>query len=106
MLCLHITVTPACRVYISLLHMHVMLPCDTCLYGFSIYLSYGLPCLLHVLLFHVPVFMIIPLFPVTDMDIPDTGQEKLLICDMWEAHIYCSRSRYIVHVILFMLYYS
>ena len=31
---------------------------------------------------------------------------ELLICDMWEAHIYCSRSRYIVHVILFMLYCS
>jgi len=63
--CLHITVTHAC---ISCLHItvthacHVLYPCHTCLYGLSIFLSYGSPCILFVLLFHVPVFMLYDCF--------------------------------------------
>ena len=53
---------PAFHIYLSLLHMHVMLTCDTCLYGFSLFWSYGSPCLLHVLLFHVPAFMLYDCF--------------------------------------------
>ena len=82
--CSHITVTYAHRMGV---HACIV----------SIFLSYGLPCILHVLLFHVTVFVlydwwipvhttciIVPcyrihviwLFPVTDMDIPVTGHES------------------------------
>jgi len=68
----------------------------------SIFLSYGSPCILHVLLFHVPVFMLydcflllIWIFPLLDMRAVDMRYV--------ESHIYCSRfplycSRYIVPV--------
>ena len=103
----HVTATRACHVYISLLHMHVMLPCDSCLYGFSIFLSYGSPWLLHVLLFHAPVFMIydcclllIRVFLLLDMravDMRYVGSSHLL----FPFSVYCSW--YLVHVILFLI---
>ena len=64
----------------------------------SIFLSYGSPCILPVLLFHVPVFLLyacflllIWIFPLLDLRAVDMRYV--------EFHIYCSR--YIVPVILF-----
>ena len=64
MSCLHITVTHACMV--------------------SLFLSYGFPFILHVLLFHViPVFLLYDCFPLLDTWAVD------MRCV--ESHIYCSR---------------
>ena len=56
----------------------------------SLFLSYGFSCILHVLLFHVPVFMLydcflllIWIFPLLDMRAVDTRYV--------ESHSYCSR---------------
>ena len=110
------------HVYILLLHMHVMLPCDTCLlYGFSIFLSHGSPCRLSVLLFHVIRYILYAWFPLLILLIPllDTCSRywygysrywtwELLICYIWTSTsidpvilfpLYCSR--YIVPDILF-----
>ena len=64
----------------------------------SLFLSYGFSCILNVLVFHVPVFMLydcflllIWIFPLLNMRAVDTRYV--------ESHIYCSR--YIVPVILF-----
>jgi len=114
MSCLPITAIRACYVYISLLHMHVMFPCDTCLYGFSIFLSYGSPCILH---------NSCSMFPYSCDTIVSCywyGYScywtwELLICDMWTSTSidpvilfswYCSRSIVLdilfpIHVILF-----
>ena len=67
----HITVTHACMV--------------------SLFLSYGSPCILHVLLFHViPVFLLYDCFPLLILIFP--------LLDTWavdmrcvKSHIYCSR---------------
>ena len=113
MSCLHMTVTPACHVYISLLHMHVMFPCDLCLYSVSILLSYGSPCRLPVLLFHVIRYMLYAWYPLLILLIPllDTCSRywygysrywtwELLTCYMWTSTsidpvilipLYCSR---------------
>ena len=69
----------------------------------SIFLSYGPPCILHVLLYHVTVFMLydcflllIWIFLILDMRAVDMRYV--------ESHIYCSC--YIVPVILFSWYCS
>ena len=97
--CSHITVTYAHRMGV---HACIVF----------IFLSYGLPCILHVLLFHVPVFMIVSCYWY---GYTRYWTWELLICDMWNPTsivpvilfpLYCSRdivpvSRYIVPVILF-----
>ena len=81
MSCLHITVTHVCVV--------------------SIFLSYGSPCLLHVLLFHVPVFMLYDWFLLQWYGYSRYWTWELLICYMWTSTSIVHVSRYIVHVILF-----
>jgi len=97
----HITVTHACMI--------------------SLFLSYGSPFQLPVLLFHVIGYMLYACFPLLILLIPllDTCSRywygcsrywtwEPLICDMWGSHIYCSRfpvycSCYLDHVILFLI---
>ena len=94
--------TTAFHVYISLLHMHVIFlyPCYTCIYGVSILVIWS-P--VHISCIIVPCYRIhvIWLFPVTDMDIPDTGHESCwyVICGL--PHLL-----FPFPVILFMLYCS
>jgi len=96
MLCLHITVTCACHVYLSLLHVHVMLTyhCYTCMSCLHITVTpacYIFLSLFHLQsMFHVPVFMLydcflllIWIFPLLDMRAVDMRYV--------ESHIYCSR---------------
>jgi len=65
----------------------------------SIFLSYGSPCILHVFLFHVPVFMLYDWFLLQWCGYSRYWTWELLICDMWT-------STSIVPVILFLLYCS
>ena len=97
-----------CHVYISLLHVHVMFTyhCYTCMSCLhitvivSLFLSYGFPFILHVLLFHGTIVMLydcflllIWLFPILDMRAVDMRYV--------ESHIYCSR--YIVPVFRYIV---
>ena len=85
----HCTTTwiPLWNILLSSFSRHITV---THAYMVSLFLLYGSPCILHVLLFHVTVFMLydcflslIWIFPLLDMR----------AVDMWyvESHIYCSR---------------
>ena len=86
--CLHSPVTRACHVDLSLLHMHVILPCDTCLYDFFIlviWIPISITCII------VPCYRIhvIWLLPVTDMDFL-LLDVRAVDMQYVESHIYCS----------------
>ena len=108
MSCLHITVTRACHVYISLLHVYVMFTYHC--YSFFI-LVIWIP--VHTTCIIVPWYRshVIWLFPVTDTDIPDTGHESCWYAMCGIPHLlfplYCSRIiLFPFPVILFLLYCS
>ena len=70
-------------------------------YMVSLFLSYGSPCILHVLLFHViPVFLLYICFLLLIL-YSRYWIHELLICDMWNPTSIVPVSRYIVPIILF-----
>jgi len=97
-----------CHVYIALLHLHVMVTyhCYTCIHDLlilDIWITVHITCII-VSYYRIHVTW---LFPVIDMDIPDTGLESCwyAICGLphyWSRFpLYCSR--FIDPVILFLI---
>ena len=87
MSCLHITVTPACHVYIALLHVHVMLTyhCYTCMSYFPVTHAYMVSLYSCHMDHHAYYMYYYSMFPYScymidscynNMDIPDTGHES------------------------------
>jgi len=117
--CLHIPATHAC---ISYLHITVTHACISCLHSTVTHACHAY--LWHMLIWFLSILVVwitmpitcsivpcsrihvIRLFPVTDMDIPDTGHASGWYAICGNPTSIVPVSRYIVHVILFMLYCS
>ena len=105
-----------CHVCIALLLVHVMLTCYTCMSYFHVTPAYMVSLYSCHMDRHAYYMYYCSMFPYSCYTIVSCYGYRYswywtcerLICDMWESHIYCSRtsiycSCYLVHVIWFLI---